>query len=195
MGESKSLICFLFIVSLSFITSCMRYPTYTPPMALNYNPEDNTQTINKDFNAVWTALIEYASSSFFAIKTFEKDSGLLTLQFGSGNPSEYVNCGFLKSVTWNREGSLLYLIQSSGISHADLDGNMNIFVKPIATNVTQIKINARYILLINDGQFQNTWAFDTGGSDTKQLSAIVVTCQPTHKAEQTILEGIKKIAQ
>ena len=72
---------------------------------------------------------------------------------------------------------------------------MNIFVKPISTNVTQIKINARYVLLIRDGPNQQTFAFDTGGYDKKQISALLVTCQPTHKAEQTILEGIQKIAQ
>ena len=184
---------FLVVIFIALLLSCVKNPTYhyAPPYPISYNIDDNSLTINKDFNTVWTALMEYATSTLFAIKAFEKDSGLLTLQFGAGDPSMFVDCGYLGS----GGRPYLTLLQTSGVGDANLDGSMNIFVKPSSTNMTQIKINARYVLLIKDGGYQQTFAFDTGGYDKKQISTILITCQPTHKAEQTILEGIKKIAQ
>lgn len=69
--------------------SCVKYPTYSPPIQLNYRSEDSTLTVNRGFEEAWTALIQYSAAIFFAIKNFEKDSGLLTLAFGSGNPIEF----------------------------------------------------------------------------------------------------------
>ncbi len=184
---------FFVFISIALLLSCVQNPSihYAPPYPISYNFDDNSLTINKDFNTVWTALMEYATSTFFNIKAFEKDSGLLTLQFGAGDATMFVDCGYVEP------GGRPYitLLQTSGVANANLDGSMNIFVKPYSPNNTQIKINSRYVLSIKDGGYQQTFAFDTGGYDKKLISTTMITCQPTHKAEQTILEGIQKIAQ
>jgi hypothetical protein len=197
MDQAKeSILKLLSILTLSVTVltfySCPRYPTYTPPPQSSFDSQDRVRTINKGFDEVWTALIEYVSSTFFAIKSFEKASGLLTLQFGSGNPAEFVDCGYIKSVARRYEGPVIGGLEQFG--SVSLDGAMNIFVKRISDNVTQVRISARYILQAKSGPGSQTWAFDTGGSDTKQLEAVVATCQPTHKAERTILDGIDQIA-
>jgi len=39
-------------------------------------------------------------------------------------------------------------------------------------------------------------SFDSGGSDTKRIGAVPqMTCLPTNKAEQTIIDGIDRIAK
>lgn len=183
-------------LALLSIYSCMqsptRYPTYNSPTQVSYNPDDRARTINKGFDEVWTALIEYVSSTFFAIKSFEKASGLFTAQFGSGNPSQFVDCGYIKSVTKNYEGPVVDGFEKFG--SINLDGAMNIFVKPISDNITQVRISARYILQAKDGTSSQTWTFDTGGEDIKQFEAVVIACRPTYKAERTILDGIDQIA-
>ena len=75
------------------ISACATVPpaTYTAPTPKDYS---NTITVNRDFSQTWENLIGYASQTFFAIENFEKDSGLLTLSFGSGNVSRFVDCGY-----------------------------------------------------------------------------------------------------
>ena len=77
---------------------------------------------------------------------------------------------------------------------AKLDGSMNIFVKPVSADVTQVTVNSRYVLTGNGGEElgEQVWTFDTGGSDTKPFGVISITCQPTHKAENTILQEIQQ---
>jgi len=66
----------IFYVLLLLLIGCV--PTYQAPIILDYN-QAGTIKINKGFDEVWTSLIEYSASSFFAIDNFEKDSGLMTL--------------------------------------------------------------------------------------------------------------------
>jgi len=76
------------------------------------------------------------------------------------------------------------------------EGAMNIFVKPISSNVTQIRVNARYVFRASDGYYKQVWSFDSGGSDTQRIGFIPqMTCVPTIYAEQTILDGIDRIAK
>jgi len=172
-----------------------KYPKYTQSLIPTFDPKSTERTINRCFDEVWTALIEYAASTFFAINNFEKESGLLTLRFGAGNPAEFIDCGYVESATTAYKGSLIGGLQQSG--YADLDGSMNIFVKPISDKATQVKVNARYVFKGNDGVTTQIWSFDTGDHDSKRFSAVQqpITCSPTYKAERTILEGIEQIAQ
>ncbi len=171
-----------------------RNPEYTPPNQADYINISFERTINKGFDDVWSALIEYSSSTFFAINTFEKESGLLTLKFGTANPDKFIDCGEIQSVTTTYSGSAVGGFQSW--DYADLDGAMNIFVKPISSNVTQVRVNARYIFRASDGYGKQIWAFDSGGSDTKRIGGVSqMTCIPTHEAEEAIIDGIDKIAK
>ncbi len=70
---------------------------------------------------------------------------------------------------------------------------MNIFVKPISSNVTQIRVNARYVFRASDGYNKQVWSFDSGGSDMKRIGGVPqMTCIPTNYAEQIILDGIDR---
>lgn len=117
------------------------------------------------------------------------------MQFGSGNPSEFIDCGYMNAVAVKFSGPFIEGMEQYG--SADLDGTMNIFVKPISSNVTEVRVNARYIFKAFDGAYRQVWAFDTGGSDSKRFGAVQqnVICLPTNKAEQTILDGIEKISK
>jgi len=170
------------------------HPEYTPPNQGDYVNINFERTINKSYDEVWSALIEYSASTFFAINTFEKESGLLTLKFGAANPDKYIDCGEIQSVNTDYSGSAIGAFEAG--DYADLDGAMNIFVKPISSNVTQVRVNARYIFRASDGYSKQIWSFDSGGSDTKRIGGVSqMTCIPTHEAEETIIDGIDRIAK
>ena len=184
---------FFIIVIVVFIIGCVANPTYIrPPM--NSKITNNSIEIKKDYDAVWTSLIEYSSKSFFSIKNIEKESGLLTLNFGSGEPEKFVNCGIINSPGIRYKGSYIGAIERTG--YVDLNGVMNIFVKPITNNSTSITVNTRYIVSAKDGGLpKQTWTFDTNGEQTRRTGIVNVTCKPTLKAENNIINGIVNISK
>jgi len=77
-------------VSQTIMVSCVSVKAiYNPPLQ-EYSKTNYAKTINKSYNKVWESLINYSASTFFGIENFEKESGLLTLSFGSSNPSDYI---------------------------------------------------------------------------------------------------------
>ncbi|MCA9808927.1 MAG: hypothetical protein KC473_01185 [Candidatus Dadabacteria bacterium] len=189
--NSNSARIILVLIGVLLIYGCN--PKVIPPSASNYSKGDNQITIDKSFEEIWPALIEFSSTSFFVIRNFEKDSGLLTLDF-STDPSEFIDCGSLEVPLYNYNGPTISAFERWG--YAELDGSMNVFVKPISPNVTQISVNARYVFTGNSGgEGEQVWTFDTGGSDTKPIGVVSITCQPTHKAENAILQGIEQASQ
>ncbi len=154
---------YIALVACLFLVACANFmnPTYTRPPA-NNKTMLNEVTIDKGFDEVWSALIEYSSKSFFSIKNFEKQSGLLTLFFGAGDPTKFVDCGEINSPGINFVGPYLNAIQNTG--SAELEGVMNIFVKPLDSGHTSVTVNARYISNVKDGSLpRQTWSFDTSG--------------------------------
>lgn len=155
---------------------------------------NNLITINKPYDDAWRSLIEYSSKSFFSIKNFEKDSGLLTLTFGISDPGKYVDCGEVVARHINFEGPYLNAVQSTGV--VDLDGVMNLFVKPQTDNSTTVIVSTRYILNVKDGDLpKQTWSFDAGGSAARKTGDLTITCRSTFKAETDIISGINLISQ
>lgn len=167
-------------------------PKYSPP-TLYDTQQIEGYTLNKNFDTVWSALIEYISGSFFGIESFEKESGLLTLSFGSSDPSEFIDCGNVEVGNYN--GPFVDVFDTFPAADSRLTGKMNLFVKKIGLNKTKIFVKSRYVFFANDGAVSQTWSFDTNGSDTKSMNALPsVTCKSTNKAEKTILEGIDIIS-
>jgi len=146
-------------------------------------------------------LIQHAASTFFAIDNFEKESGLLTLSFGVGDPSAFIDCGQW-TASWtdvsyqrhNFSGTYVdFLIQHQAGSFG---GKMNLLVAELGTTRSQVTVNARYILQAPP----NSWSFDSGGSVTvyvanpaKSAGSPTRKCQPTYKAERTILDAVKNL--
>jgi hypothetical protein len=165
--------------------------SYAPPVRTEIDPSMNSRIVNRSFDETWQTLIEYAASTFFGLDNYEKDSGLLTLSFGSSNPSQFVDGGNWKSTSPKFEGNYVdYMARHLG---GRLDGKMNIVVVPIDDENTKVTVNARYVFTATGG---NSWVFDSGGSATVVPSNQAMgttserTLMPTHHAEQTILSAL-----
>ena len=154
------------IILVVLLSGCVVQPTYLAPSGAVV-PISSEIKIDKSFDEVWQSLIEYSAKSFFSIKNFEKDSGLLTLAFGNSQPERYVDCGDLNAPHMNYDGAYLSAVQTTG--RVALDGAMNLFVKSIGGNKTVISVNAKYVLSVKDGNLpMQTWSFDTAGSEDRK---------------------------
>ena len=182
---------FLFTVAL-LLTGCgVTQPTYTPPEGSAI--ESTSVTVDAEFDEAWSTLIDYASQRFFAIDSFEKDSGLLTLTFSS-DPSRFIDCGMIKDDAPRYEGT--YIGYAERYLNGALSGRMNLTVQE-AGGKTEIAVNTRYVFEASNQAQQFTWTFNTGGSDTQVVPSNNFgatqerTCRPSHQAEEEILEGIQ----
>jgi len=176
--------------------------TYTKPAEAN-SPEYD-RTVDASFDKTWNALIDYASSNFFSIDNYEKDSGLMTLSFGAGNPETYIDCGrwdaeWTNPQNYQRQsfhGSYIRYIQQAVTT--TFTGKMNITVREVTPEKTRVRVNARYILASAEG---NTWSFDSGSSSTVSVNnptqgiSAYRTCRPTYAAEKAILSAIDELSQ
>lgn len=180
------------------------------------------RTLDKSSDEVWTALIEYAASAFYSIETYERDSGLMTLSFGATGIADFVDGGEIevykyvsgkkKSNGRMRETGKRELLYQGNYANylelyqkGELAGRMNIVVRSLSEEQTEIAVRARYIVLSEQTvvyqqkyyQFENKWVFDTGGRDTtivegpNEIEDRVRSFQPTHVAESTILDGVE----
>ena len=195
----------LILITTLFIAGCATMSaSYTPPLGSHVNTANYTRVINKPFDDVWKALIQHSASTFFSIDNFEKDSGLITLSFGSSTPSEYVDGG--QWTASNFTGKYVDYLETIG--QTSLDGKMNIIVMPINEKQTQVTVRARYIysLKVRDASgrhgYDNMWSFDTGGSDSVKVghpamgtTSATRTMKPTYKAEGEILKGISALSK
>lgn len=193
------------ILASSVMVAGCQSGQYTPPIAQDYS---NTVVVNKPFDAVWGDLVSYASGSFFGIKNFEKESGLLTLSFGAGDASRYIDCGNFSVEQGANSFNGTYVQWVQQTSDAELNGAMNLLVRPLDRNNTEVVVNARYIftipsVVIGSGIYAQriptmTWSFDSRTQDTRAVynavpgTSATRTCQPTGVAEQEILTGVQK---
>lgn len=196
----------LLILLLATFVGCVSVKaTYKPPV------EDNAKSkfsriVNKPFNQVWDALINYSAGTFFGIDNFEKASGLLTLSFGASNAKEYVTGGYWKTDMrygvneLHFEGD--YVEYLTMYQNGELSGKMNIVVRSIDENSTQVTVNARYVFSshttdANNRNYSNTWNFNTGVCDEVTVSNATQGTPPTrkicptYKAENAILKALE----
>jgi hypothetical protein len=201
-GLSMAFKALLIVPAIVMLSACASTANYTKPAETN--SPDYDRTVDASFDKTWNALIDYASSNFFSIDNFEKDSGLMTLSFGSSDPDTYIDCG-----QWNAQWTnpQTYQRQSYNGSYArylqqrfttTFTGKMNITVREITSEQTRVRVNARYILASTGG---NTWSFDSGSSATISVSNATRgiganrTCRPTYAAEKAILGAIDELSQ
>lgn len=172
-----------------FATACLggcAMVKATPPQA-HGGKSDYDVVLDADYNKVWSALVDYSSQTFFAIENIEKESGLMTLSFGSGDEARFIDCGNVSGM--GGTNTTINFIRST--SQASLNGKMNVLVKEEAEGKTRLRVNARYIYQAADPSGVYTWSFDTGGSFTVSSPQNSVTCLPTHNAERDIINGVK----
>ena len=88
--------------------------------------------------------------------------------------------------------------------NAKLTGRMNLFVRALGGQRTEVKVRARYVVntttAIGSRVVSDTWSFDTGGSDTISVrnpskgTGETRTMRPTHEAEKSILDAIDALS-
>lgn len=173
--------------------------TYTPPQPAPQSPQYE-RVVNKSFNETWTALIDYTSQAFFGIDRFEKESGLMTLNFGSSEPARYIDCGHMKAKSARESIDMPYVDFLNQRYNARLDGKMNLVVRSLGTNRTVVRVNARYVFSYpaQSNYPSSTWTFDSGGEAKVTIPEAISgtiptrTCRPTYAAELAVLDAISQ---
>lgn len=182
---------FIFLIGCGVTT-----PEYTAP---DTQPaEKTTVTVDKPFDEVWQGLISFTSQRFFAIDSYEKASGLMTLTF-SAEPERFVDCGSISTDgPPSYEGSYIGWFDERP-AQLNLTGSMNLTVQEDGESETTVEVNTRYVISVQSpAGTSEEWAFNTGGSDTQTVptnnfgATQKRTCRPTHEAERVIVEGVQK---
>ena len=177
---------------------------YVPPNIEDTNFKNSIIT-NKNFEEIWTSVVDFVNDSFFKIENLEKDSGLLTLSFGSKEPENFIDCGdFEYTLFFTGEefkGSYIDYVKSGLL--AVLEAKMNINIQKIDNESTKITINTNYLFSTQhelgyyDPKLNQTYSFVSGGYQTIDVinpisgSIPTRTCKSTNFAEKAIFKVIK----
>ena len=177
---------------------------YVPPNIEDTNFKNSIIT-NKNFEETWTSVVDFVNDSFFKIENLEKDSGLLTLSFGSKEPENFIDCGdFEYTLFFTGEefkGSYIDYVKSGLL--AVLEAKMNINIQKIDNESTKITINTNYLFSTQhalgyyDPKLNQTYSFVSGGYQTIDVinpisgSIPTRTCKSTNFAEKAIFKVIK----
>ena len=177
---------------------------YVPPNIDETNFKNSVIT-NKNFHETWTSVIDFIDDSFFKIQNLEKDSGLITLSFGSNEPENFIDCGdFEYTLFFTGEkfkGSYIDYAKSGLL--AVLEAKMNINIQKIDNESTKVSINTNYTFSTQhalgyyDPELNQTYSFVSGGYQTINVlypisgSIPTRTCKSTNFAENSIFNVIK----
>ena len=177
---------------------------YVPPNIGDTNFKNSVIT-NKNFDETWNTVINFVNDSFFKVENLDKDSGLLTLSFGSKEPENFIDCGdFEYTLFFTGEefkGSYIDYVKSGLL--AVLEAKMNINIQKIDNESTKITINTNYLFSTQhalgyyDPKLNQTYSFVSGGYQTIDVinpisgSIPTRTCKSTNFAENAIFKVIK----
>ena len=177
---------------------------YVPPNIDDINFKNSVIT-NKNFDETWTSLIDFVNDSFFMIENLDKDSGLLTLSFGSKKAKNFIDCGYFEYTLFftgeEFKGSYIEYAKSGLL--AVLEAKMNINLQKIDNKSTKISINTNYTFSTQhalgyyDPKLNQTYSFESGGYQTIDVinpikgSIPTRTCKSTNFAENAIFNAIK----
>ena len=177
---------------------------YFPPNIDDTNFKNSIIT-NKNFDETWNSVSDFVSDSFFKIENSEKDSGLLTLSFGSREPENFIDCGDFEYTLFftGEEFKGSYIDYAKSGLLAVLDAKMYINIRKIDNESTKISINTNYTFSTQhalgyyDPKLNQTYSFVSGGYQTIDVinpisgSIPTRTCKSTNFAENSILNAIK----
>ena len=178
---------------------------YVPPNIDDTNFKNSVIT-NKNFDETWTSVIDFVNDSFFKIENLDKDSGLLTLSFGSKEPENFIDCGDFEYTLFftGEEFKGSYIDYAKSGLLAVLEAKMNINIKKIDNEATKTSINTNYTystqhaLGYYDPELNQTYSFESGGYQTIDVinpikgSIPTRTCKSTNFAETAIFNAINK---
>ena len=177
---------------------------YVPPNIDDINFK-NSVTTNKNFDDIWTSVIDFVNDSFFKIENLKKDSGLLTLSFVSKEPENFIDCGDFEYTLFftGEEFKGSYIAYAKSGLLAVLEAKMNINIRKIDNESTKININTNYTFSTQhalgyyDPKLNQTYSFVSGGYQTINVinpisgSIPTRTCKSTNFAEKAIFKVIK----
>ncbi len=177
---------------------------YVPPNIDDTNFKNSVIT-NKNFDETWTSVIDFVNDSFFKIENLDKDSGLLTLSFGSKKAKNFIDCGYFEYTLFftGEEFKGSYIDYAKSGLLAVLEAKMNINIQKIDNESTKTSINTNYTystqhaLGYYDPKLNQTYSFESGGYQTIDVinpikgSIPTRTCKSTNFAETTIFNAIK----
>ena len=117
---------------------------YVPPNIDDTNFKNYTIT-NKNFDETWNSVIDFVNDSF-KIENLEKDSGLLTLSFGSKEAEKFIDCGDFEYTLFftGEEFKGSYIDYAKSGLLAVLEAKMNINIEKIDNESTKLSINTNY---------------------------------------------------
>ena len=177
---------------------------YVPPNIDEIN-FTNSIIINKNFDETWSSVIDFVKDSFFKIENLEKDSGLLTLSFGSKEAEKFIDCGDFEYTLFftGEEFKGSYIDYAKSGLLAVLEAKMNINIEKIDNQSTKISLNTNYTystqhaLGYYDPKLNQTYSFESGGYQTIDVinpikgSIPTRTCKSTNFAEKAIFNLLK----
>ena len=177
---------------------------YVPPNIDDINFKNSVIT-NKNFDETWTSVIDFVNDSFFKIENLDKDSGLLTLSFGSKKAKNFIDCGYFEYTLFftGEEFKGSYIDYAKSGLLAVLEAKMNINIQKIDNESTKTSINTNYkfstqhALGYYDPELNQTYSFVSGGYQTIDVinpikgSIPTRTCKSTNFAENAIFNAIK----
>jgi hypothetical protein len=177
---------------------------YVPPNIDDTNFKNSVIT-NKNFDETWSSVVDFVNGSFFKIENLEKDSGLLTLSFGSKEAESFIDCGDFEYTLFftGEEFKGSYIDYAKSGLLAVLEAKMNINIQKIDNESTKISINTNYTystqhaLGYYDPKLNQTYSFVSGGHQTIDVinpikgSIPTRTCKSTNFAENEIFNVIK----
>ena len=177
---------------------------YVPPNIEDTNFKDFVIT-NNNFDETWTSIFDFVNDSFFKIENLEKDSGLLTLSFGSKEAEKFIDCGDFEYTLFftGEEFKGSYIDYAKSGLLAVLEAKMNINIQKIDNESTKLSLNTNYTystqhaLGYYDPKLNQTYSFKSGGYQTIDVinpikgSIPTRTCKSTNFAENTIFNLIK----
>lgn len=200
------------ILGCLVVTSCasvkVTESVYSPPDHARYS---NLVNLPYNYDTAWSKLIKTASQTFFDIENFEKDSGLITLNFGTDDVEVNVNCGEIDGVNY------VHIRQGQPDTSLSLSGKMNLLVEKIGEHSTRVTVKARYNLdMVASGYrcenpskkietckrkvpySENTiWTFDSNSTDSAIVrdpakgTSTERTCAPTGEIEKLVIMTIE----
>ena len=177
---------------------------YVPPKIDDTNFKNSVIT-KKNFDETWTSMIDFVNDSFFIIENLEKDSGLLTLSFGSKEVEKFIDCGDFEYTLFftGEEFKGSYIDYAKSGLLAVLEAKMNINIEKIDNQSTKIRLNTKYTystqhaLGYYDPKLNQTYSFESDGYQTIDVinpikgSIPTRTCKSTNFAENTIFNLLK----
>jgi len=177
---------------------------YVPPN-IDDTSFKNSIITKKKFDETWNSVINFVNDSFFKIENLDKDSGLLTLSFGSKETENFIDCGDFEYTLFftGEEFKGSYIDYAKSGLLAALEAQMNIKLQKIDNETTKISINTNYTystqhaLGYYDPKLNQTYSFESGGYQTIDVinpikgSIPTRTCKSTNFAEKAIFNLLK----